>query len=601
MSSTFGDQPGDVVTSSRGDVLNGVSLSLYPTRVDAVAGTGLLATVSTNLLGRWSYTHATLTVVWVRTLDGQVYAVEDPTVTAAGALAAAAASAASAALSAALVGAPADTAVAAIVGNPASATRVSLSSTYAPAAVVAAPTGVSATDCANFATAHTSLPASGGKIVLQRGTYDFTAGVTITKPCVIEGAGAPDANWTNCPTLIVCTSATATPITIAAYGVSLREFGVKYTGGSVPTAGAGISVTSAGGHGARYVDIAVYGFWINMDVAWGFEWFMRGCLFMNPVKYGLRLNGTTMLDFAVSDCQFIAGPTHNCDALVMMGQAGGAKFTACKWNQRTGGKAAVCIDVLVPDGVGNEDFSLQGSSLEGFTVAAVRFQPAGTTGTYGNVQIIGNEMASDGTAGAFGVQVVGNLAGFVKRLVISSNVFLGVQAIVLSYCTRADIGTNTYDIGTCSYPYVQTTNCLTVQQGAGWVGNTASANVDATESTSSQYPSWVDLTTVGPSATADIGPSRKCLVIISAEILAPTGGTAYMTPIFTGPSWTSSPITGWGVMSTAPGWTRVTSTHLVTAADTFNEGTETFTAKYCAEGGTGAASFRRRQITVIPL
>jgi hypothetical protein len=79
MSSTFGDQPGDVVTSSRGDVLNGVSLSLYPSSADATAGTNLLTSVTTNLLGRWSYTHATLAVVWARTLDGQVYAVEDPT------------------------------------------------------------------------------------------------------------------------------------------------------------------------------------------------------------------------------------------------------------------------------------------------------------------------------------------------------------------------------------------------------------------------------------------------------------------------------------------------------------------------------------------
>ena len=79
MSSTFGDQPGDVVTSSRGDVLEGVSLSLYPSKADAVAGTNLLTSVTTNLLGRWSYTHATLTVVWARTLDGQVYGVEDPT------------------------------------------------------------------------------------------------------------------------------------------------------------------------------------------------------------------------------------------------------------------------------------------------------------------------------------------------------------------------------------------------------------------------------------------------------------------------------------------------------------------------------------------
>ena len=78
MSSTFGDQPGDVVTSSRGDVLEGVSLSLYPTKGDAVAGTNLLTTVVTDVLGRWSYTHATLMVVWARPPEGQVWSVEDP-------------------------------------------------------------------------------------------------------------------------------------------------------------------------------------------------------------------------------------------------------------------------------------------------------------------------------------------------------------------------------------------------------------------------------------------------------------------------------------------------------------------------------------------
>ena len=75
---TFGDQPGDVVTNSQGDVLSGVSLSLYPTKADAVAGTNLLATVVTNVLGRWSYTDPSLTVVWVRDPGGQVWAVEDP-------------------------------------------------------------------------------------------------------------------------------------------------------------------------------------------------------------------------------------------------------------------------------------------------------------------------------------------------------------------------------------------------------------------------------------------------------------------------------------------------------------------------------------------
>ena len=78
MSATFGDQPDDVVTSSHGDVQSGVALSLYPTKVDAVAGTNLLATVATNALGRWEYTDPSLTVVWVRDPGGQVWSVEDP-------------------------------------------------------------------------------------------------------------------------------------------------------------------------------------------------------------------------------------------------------------------------------------------------------------------------------------------------------------------------------------------------------------------------------------------------------------------------------------------------------------------------------------------
>jgi len=78
MSATFGDQPGDVVTSSHGDVASGVSLSLHPTKVDAVAGSNVLGTVVTNVLGRWEFTDPSLTVVWVRDPGGSVWSVEDP-------------------------------------------------------------------------------------------------------------------------------------------------------------------------------------------------------------------------------------------------------------------------------------------------------------------------------------------------------------------------------------------------------------------------------------------------------------------------------------------------------------------------------------------
>jgi hypothetical protein len=75
---TFGTLPSDVVTNSRGDVQAGVALSLYATQADAAVPTGLLATVTTDAEGRWSYMDAARGVVWVRTSVGSVYATVAP-------------------------------------------------------------------------------------------------------------------------------------------------------------------------------------------------------------------------------------------------------------------------------------------------------------------------------------------------------------------------------------------------------------------------------------------------------------------------------------------------------------------------------------------
>ena len=79
MSYTFGDEPSDVVANSRGDVLAGVVLGLYPSKVDALASTNVLTSVTSDSSGRWTYTHATLCPVWVRTPSGSVYVANDPT------------------------------------------------------------------------------------------------------------------------------------------------------------------------------------------------------------------------------------------------------------------------------------------------------------------------------------------------------------------------------------------------------------------------------------------------------------------------------------------------------------------------------------------
>jgi len=149
---TFGLLPSDVVANSRGDVEGGVTLSLYATQADADASTGLLAAVTSDLLGRWTYTHATLGVVWVRTPPGvdlpfgAVYAVTSPEgltgatgptgsigpIGPTGSIGPIGPTGATGAVGPYGGTAVADPAIAAIVGDPASATRTGLNSTFAP-------------------------------------------------------------------------------------------------------------------------------------------------------------------------------------------------------------------------------------------------------------------------------------------------------------------------------------------------------------------------------------------------------------------------------------------------------------------------------------
>ena len=102
----------------------------------------------------------------------------------------AAASAADAAVSASLVGAPADTAVATIVGNPASATSVSLSSTYVaafkPEAYGAAGDGVT-DDTAAVQAAATA--AASGVLYLRRGKIYAVDTITVPSDILITGGG----------------------------------------------------------------------------------------------------------------------------------------------------------------------------------------------------------------------------------------------------------------------------------------------------------------------------------------------------------------------------------------------------------------------------
>jgi glycerophosphoryl diester phosphodiesterase len=76
MATTFGTRPEDTVADSRGNVLSGVALTLYATKSDATAQTSVIATVTTNSRGLWSYTDASArSGLWARDPGGNVWAV----------------------------------------------------------------------------------------------------------------------------------------------------------------------------------------------------------------------------------------------------------------------------------------------------------------------------------------------------------------------------------------------------------------------------------------------------------------------------------------------------------------------------------------------
>jgi hypothetical protein len=77
MATTFGNKGEDVLADSKGNVLTGIDLQLYPTRAAASSQTGRIATVATNSLGLWPYSDsANRTLLYVRDPAGNIWPVE---------------------------------------------------------------------------------------------------------------------------------------------------------------------------------------------------------------------------------------------------------------------------------------------------------------------------------------------------------------------------------------------------------------------------------------------------------------------------------------------------------------------------------------------
>ena len=287
---TFGLLPSDVVANSRGDVEGGVTLSLYATQADALASTGLLASVTSDLLGRWTYTHATLGVVWVRTPagigspSGDVYAAISPE----GFIGATGPTGATGATGSTGPTGPVNTDASALATGtvadarlPVSAQAATLSSTFARVGprrifidVTAAPynaTGNGSTDdTAAIQSAINAVDASfGGTVYFPPGQYQISATLTVAASEVkLLGSGGNGSR--------ISVTANVDAISFAA-GLSrcaIRDLWI----GSFTTRSAGwaIKINGSSGTQSAYLDMqgvtvqntfgGIYASWLNQSV-----------------------------------------------------------------------------------------------------------------------------------------------------------------------------------------------------------------------------------------------------------------------------------------------------------------------------------------------
>lgn len=184
--------------------------------------------------------------------------------------------------------------------------------------------------------------ATAGVLYFPTGTYLVTAGLTaITAGCIILGDGmGGDYGVTQAATLITCNSRTALLFTINAKRAKFEDLAIQNTASLAPTAGAGITVTNATDRTqcVSYDSVAVYGFWINVDVQVGSLWVMTACQLNNPVKYGLKIQNT--IDHDYGDWTLVATAfwslTQTADAAIRIESSGGGKLIGVKVNDAVG-------------------------------------------------------------------------------------------------------------------------------------------------------------------------------------------------------------------------------------------------------------------------
>ena len=164
-----------------------------------------------------------------------------------------------------------------------------------------------------------------------------------------------------------------------------------YKGGSTPATGSGINFAPGGAF--KLQDCAFSGFYNDVSISGGEYWVIDGCLFNNPIAYGLHIISTPSIidagDASLSNSVFLAccSTVSNlyCDGL------GGVKVVNCKFNTNCGLSAPQSqIDIVVGQGHLFANFLISSCSFEPFRYYGIHMNVTNTTVNSGTINISGN-------------------------------------------------------------------------------------------------------------------------------------------------------------------------------------------------------------------
>lgn len=310
-----------------------------------------------------------------------------------------------------------------------------------------------------------AVPATGGVVFFPPGTYLVPNGAIVcSKPVTIRGCGPATSSlnlsapyFIDGVSQIKVTSATANGIVLQASRSNVEDIAIVCSH-ATPTAGAGIlvpaNIAGAGaGNGNRYRGVSVRGFYIDVDIQDGMEWFMSGCLVDDFVTHGIRIANTQEPDagdWHVLDCLIYGGPTHiNPQSGILVNSGGGGRVTANKFNYRgaSGSYQDYCLELAVVDGAVTTELYVVGNGISSARNACLKIHTDGTTGSWSGITVAGNIIGSHNSNGR-AIEIDPAQTASISNVAISGNVIksfsTSLYSILVANTSGIQIAGNEY-------------------------------------------------------------------------------------------------------------------------------------------------------------